>query len=337
MAEGRLYGRFGRLLALAAATGGLAVWNRMLEDAGGVFGDRLGGELRRYRWRGGKIAYAVAGEGPPLLLLHGIYAGASSYEFRKNFLELSRSFRVYAPDLLGCGLSEKPARRYVPEDITAQVEDFAREEIGERTHLIASSLSATLALPAAVRSPRLFGRLVLICPTGYGSLERDSGRLGDFVYGLFRSPLLGDSLYHALVSRRGIRYYLQNMAYHDPARVTGGLVDEYWRTAHQRGARHLATAFVAGRLNLGAAGYWPRVPQQTMICWGREATTPPLSELNEWLRRNPRTAYRIFRDAALLPHDERGETFNEEVRDFLRGHSRRAPTPASPEAPAGAG
>ena len=34
------------------------------------------------------------GEGEPLLLVHGVYAGASSFEFRKNFEELSKSFRV---------------------------------------------------------------------------------------------------------------------------------------------------------------------------------------------------------------------------------------------------
>ena len=97
---------------VAGALGGLAVLNGRLEKSGGDLSNRLGGELRYYRWRGGDLAYAVAGEGEPLLLVHGIYAGASSFEFRKNFGELSRSFRVYALDLLGCGLSERPRRRY---------------------------------------------------------------------------------------------------------------------------------------------------------------------------------------------------------------------------------
>jgi pimeloyl-ACP methyl ester carboxylesterase len=306
-----------KALVVAGALGGLAALNRKLERSGGELSSRLGGELRYYRWRGGDLAYAVAGEGEPLLLVHGIYAGASSFEFRKNFDELSRSFRVYAPDLLGCGLSERPPRSYAPEDVTSQVEDFAREEIGGSAHLVASSLSGALAIPALVRSPQLFEKVVFICPTGYGSLGRPSGYLGDAIHGLFLAPVLGDALYHAIVSRRGIRYYLGNMAYHDPGFVTEDLVEDYYRTSHQRGAKYFPAAFVSGKLNLGVADYWPRVPHRTMICWGREARTTPVSEMEEFVRRNPRSEPRVFKDAALLPHDERAETFNGEVRGFL--------------------
>src|ERR687893_3018381 len=163
------------LLAIGGISGGLSLYNRRLERGGGRLQNRLGGEVRYYRWKGGDLAYSVAGEGEPLLLVHGVYAGASSFEFRKNFDELSKSFRVYALDLLGCGMSERPRRRYGPGDVTSQVEDFAREEIGGPAHLVASSLSAALAIPALVRSPRLFKKVVLVCPTGYGSLERPSG------------------------------------------------------------------------------------------------------------------------------------------------------------------
>ncbi|MDQ5817672.1 MAG: alpha/beta fold hydrolase, partial [Actinomycetota bacterium] len=176
-------------LVAAGVIGGLTVLNKRLEESGGELSTRLGGQTRYFRWKGGNLAYAVAGEGEPLLLVHGIYAGASSSEFRKNFGELSGSFRVYALDLLGCGLSERPRRRYGPEDVTAQVEDFAREEIGGPTHLVASSLSAALSVPALVRSPRLFKKAVLVCPTGYASLGRPSGYLGDIIYCLFLAPL----------------------------------------------------------------------------------------------------------------------------------------------------
>jgi pimeloyl-ACP methyl ester carboxylesterase len=314
------------VLAVAGTVGGLAALNARLERIGGALSNPLGGETRYYRWRGRDLAYAVAGEGEPLLLVHGIYAGASSLEFRKNFAALSERFRVYALDLLGCGLSERPRRRYEPEDVRSQVEDFAREEIGEAAHLVASSLSGALSVPALVENPRLFKRAVLICPTGYGSLERPSGYPGDAIYGLFLAPVLGDTLYHAIASRRGIRYYLERMAYHDPRLVTEELVESYYRVAHQKRAKYLPAAFVSGKLNFGVAEYWPRVPHRTLICWGQEARTTPVSEFEEFVRRNPRSEPRVFRDAALLPHDERAEAFNREVREFLsrvRG-SRRA-------------
>jgi pimeloyl-ACP methyl ester carboxylesterase len=306
------------LMAIGGIGGGLTLYNRRLERIGGRLPNRLGGEVRRYRWRGGDLAYSVAGEGEPLLLLHGVYAGASSFEFRKNFEELSKSFRVYALDLLGCGMSERPTRRYAPEDVASQVEDFVREEIGDSAHLVASSLSAALLVPAAVRSPRLFRKLILICPTGYGTLDRRSGRLGDVIYGLFLAPVLGNTLYHAIVSLWGIRYYLGNMVYHDAELVTEELIDDYYRTSHQVGARYFPAAFVSGKLNLGIADLWPRVPHRTLICWGLEARTTPVREAQRFVQHNPRSEPRIFKDAGLLPHDERARTFNEQTKAFLQ-------------------
>jgi pimeloyl-ACP methyl ester carboxylesterase len=303
--------------AIGAGVGGLAFYNRRLARSGGEIPDRLGGQRRCYRWGGWDLAYSVAGEGEPLLLVHGVYAGASSFEFRKNFRELSRSFKVYALDLLGCGMSQRPKRRYGPEDVASQVEDFVREEIGGQAHLVASSLSAALVVPAAVRSPRLFKKLVLICPTGHGTLDRPSGRLGDAIYVLFRTPVLGNTLYHAIVSRWGLRYYLKGMTYDDPGLVTGDLIDDYYRTTHQPGARYVVAAFVSGKLNIGIADLWPRVPHRTLLCWGLEAKTVPVEQAQRFLGHNPRSEPRFFKDAALLPHDERSEAFNEEVKRFL--------------------
>ncbi len=306
------------LLAAGGLFGGLAVLNRSLEKRGGTLANVLNGETRYYRWRGDDLAYTVTGEGEPLLMVHGIYAGASSFEFRKNFDGLAKSFRVYALDLLGCGLSGRPRRKYGPEDVTSQIEDFARGEIRAPTHLVASSLSAALSTSAAVRSPRLFQKLVYICPTGYETLGRKSGLLGDAIYGLFLTPVVGDSLYHAIVSRRGIKFYLGRMSYRDPGFVTEDLVESYYRTSHQPGAKFFPAAFASGKLNQSVADYWPRVPHKTLVCWGREATTSPVREIEDFVRRNPRSEPRVFKDAALLPHDERAETFNEQVRTFLQ-------------------
>jgi pimeloyl-ACP methyl ester carboxylesterase len=314
--------KIGTTLAVAGAVGGLAASNRRLTKVGEPA--RIRGEEQRYPWRGWRLAYQVAGDpgAQPLLLVHGVYAGASSYEFRKNFRELAGDFRVYALDLLGCGLSERPRRSYGPEDVAAQVADFAREEIGAPTHLVASSLSAALIVPAAVRSPRLFERLVLICPTGLGSLDQVSGRLGDAVYKAFYAPVLGSALYNAIVSRRGIRYYLDNLAYHDPKFVTDELVEDYYRTSHQPGAKYFPAAFVSGKLNFNLKGLWSRVPHKSFVVWGQEARTTPVSQAQQFTRRNPRAELKVFRDAALLPHDERAETFNEETKEFLLGNAR---------------
>jgi pimeloyl-ACP methyl ester carboxylesterase len=107
------------------------------------------------------------------------------------------------------------------------------------------------------------------------------------------------------------------MAYHDADLVTEELVEDYYSAAHQPGARYFPAAFVSGKLNLGVADLWMRVPHRTLICWGLEARTVPVREARRFVENNPRCEPRFFKDAALLPHDERARTFNEELKTFL--------------------
>jgi pimeloyl-ACP methyl ester carboxylesterase len=98
------------------AIGTLAVANRLSNFGIGEPPAVLDGEQRtfNYRWSLGNIAYTVKGHSEPLVMLHGIYAGASSYEFRHVFDQLAHEFRVYSLDLLGFGRSAHPAVSYTP-------------------------------------------------------------------------------------------------------------------------------------------------------------------------------------------------------------------------------
>ena len=82
--------------------------NRALRAPAGSLTSALGGMRKPWRWRGYDIFASEAGQGPLVLLVHGIYAGSSSFEFRKLFPLLARKHRVVAIDLLGSGLSERP-------------------------------------------------------------------------------------------------------------------------------------------------------------------------------------------------------------------------------------
>ena len=77
-----------------------------------------------YAWRGGaarrevvddrtgRLGYYVAGEGPPVLLVHSINAAGSAYEVGPIFGRLSARRRTYAVDLPGFGTSDRSERRY---------------------------------------------------------------------------------------------------------------------------------------------------------------------------------------------------------------------------------
>src|SRR5262245_47847247 len=160
-------------LATAGGLGALALANRLSSAAAGQTHTVLEGQQRRYTWTHGDIFYAVKGRGEPVVLVHGVYAGASSFEFRRVFDRLAERYRVYAFDLLGFGLSERPAILYTPEIYIRLIQDFVRQVVGGMDHpvrVIASTLGAAFTIRAADEHPSLFDRLALIEPTGIQDL-----------------------------------------------------------------------------------------------------------------------------------------------------------------------
>src|SRR2546421_1137217 len=81
-----------------------------------------------WHWRFGDVAVYEAGEpsGPPLLLLHGHNVAASASEMRQPFARLAGRYHVYAPDLLGYGLSDRPDIEYNPRLYIEFIEDILR-------------------------------------------------------------------------------------------------------------------------------------------------------------------------------------------------------------------
>ena len=264
--------------------GGLAAANRALQNAP-LPTNTLGGTRRRWTWRGYEIFATEAGEGPLVLLVHGLYAGASSYEFRRLFPLLARQHRVVAFDLLGCGLSDKPKVAYTAELFVEQIVDALDVFGAEPTAVVASSLGAALAIRAATRAGDRIARLALICPTGLaGTLDRESSGTSALT-SLLRTPLIGEALFNALGSRPSIRRFLQKEAYSDPAHVTPEVVEHYYAVAHQPGARYVPAAFVGGLLNCDVARDLPFLTVPLLVMWGEKAaSTSPRSQADEFVR-----------------------------------------------------
>ncbi len=107
--------------------------------------------------------FAEQGEGPPLLLLHGL--GASSFSWRHNLSPLARHFRVLAPDLPPHGRSAAPADGdYTPEALSRAVMDFLDRRGISRTAVAGNSLGGALALLLARDYPERVSALVLLAP-----------------------------------------------------------------------------------------------------------------------------------------------------------------------------
>lgn len=287
----------------------------------------FGGEARVFEWHHGNIFYKAAGDenpGPPLLFIHGIGAGASSFMWRRNFDELARDFRVYAPDLLGFGFSDKPASAPYSADLYVDlISDFIREIVGAPASLIASSLGAAYSVRVADEQPELVRSLVLIAPTGAGgNLRARPGMTGAAFYGLLQSPVLGTSFYNVIASERSIREYARKELFYDRRRATPRLVSQYYATSHQPGAQHAIAAFLSGYLNADTRENFMRLTQNVTLVWGRQDETNPLEHAALLLKLNPRVGLEIFDRCRMMPQEEEPAKFNALVRSKL--HTRSA-------------
>jgi pimeloyl-ACP methyl ester carboxylesterase len=308
-------GRLKKGLAIvSAALAGLAGLNTWLSWRVGAPESALGGKDRYFHWRRGhevyNVFYKVAeGEGTPVVLVHGVDAAASSYEMKEVFAGLQGKRNLYALDLLGFGLSDRPALGYVAADYVDLVDAFLGEVVRQPAVVVARSLSAAYAVSVAARSPERVAALLLICPTGLQHLADPPGTGQRAAGALLGLPILGSALFNLLVSRASLRYFLRERTYANPDLVTDDVLDAYYRTSHQPGARHAPAAFVGGTLNHGIRETYPRLTQPVRIAWGRAAQFTPVSDSNQFIQTRRQSRLKVFDGCGLLPHVERPEEF----------------------------
>ncbi|HZR37670.1 MAG TPA: alpha/beta hydrolase [Nevskia sp.] len=106
---------------------------------------------------GVRLHYEEAGRGEPLVLLHGI--GASRTDWEYNVPAFAGHYRVITPDLRGFGLSERSGNYSVAtfaNDIWLLLERLGVDGF----HLIGHSMGGAVALQMAVDRPARIRRLV---------------------------------------------------------------------------------------------------------------------------------------------------------------------------------
>jgi pimeloyl-ACP methyl ester carboxylesterase len=310
------------LLASAGGTlGGVALVagaNAALAATAPPLWPTLPGDTKRYSWRDGEISYTVRGTGTPLLLLHGIYASACGYEMRRVFAPFAERYRVYCPDLIGFGLSDRPALDYTPAIFMQMLRDFVQDVIGRSCIVVASSLTAAYVIQLAFDHPGLFRRLVLVLPTGLEQLaNRAPTRAKLAGYAALKSPIVGEAAFNALVSKPSLRYYLEKQSYYNPSAVTDAMVEYYHVAAHQKNARYAPAAFVAQQLNWPVRHAFANLTQPALVVWGANAMIAPLKYAQTFRHVNPRARLEILEWCGAVPHDECVDRFVSLVQPWL--------------------
>ncbi len=135
----------------------------------GATHSELAGEAATTRWakvHGHDVAYRQAGEGPLLVMIHGI-AGSSSTWVPAMPL-LAERYTVIAPDLLGHGESAKPRGDYSLGAYASGIRDLLGVLGHERATVVGHSLGGGIAMQFAYQFPQMAERLVLVASGGLG-------------------------------------------------------------------------------------------------------------------------------------------------------------------------
>ena len=180
-------------LAIAAAAGAIWAVNKFIFKMAGS-GNLLDRDhLLKYKWRFGDIAYRKTGKGSPILLVHGLDEGASSYEWQSLAGHLSGNYTVYSIDLPGFGCSSKDTYMYTGYLFVKAIQSFTENVIGGPAVLITSGSASSVGIMAAHGRPDLFVRTVLIHPSLH---ERGNVTTSDLLMAkLLKLPLLGTFAY----------------------------------------------------------------------------------------------------------------------------------------------
>jgi pimeloyl-ACP methyl ester carboxylesterase len=117
---------------------------------------------------GYRRAFRVAGEGPAILLIHGIGDNSETWEAVQT--KLAQRFTVIAPDLLGHGKSDKPRADYSVAAYANGMRDLLAVLDIDRVTVIGHSLGGGVTMQFAYQYPQLVERIVLV---GTGGVTKD--------------------------------------------------------------------------------------------------------------------------------------------------------------------
>ena len=123
-------------------------------------------ELQYLELHGDRVAYRDAGSGDVLLLIHGM--AGSSHTWRAMMPQLSKRYRVIAPDLLGHGQSAKPRGDYSLGAFAVWLRDLLDELGVASATIVGQSLGGGVAMQFVYQHPDYCERLILISSGGLG-------------------------------------------------------------------------------------------------------------------------------------------------------------------------
>jgi pimeloyl-ACP methyl ester carboxylesterase len=270
-----------------------------------------GFEERELRWRGTRLRYAIGGDGPPLLLVHGL--GGTIENWRALAPPLAARHRVLVPDLPGHGHSATlPEARDVDALAEAALGIAGAEDLG-RAVWVGHSLGGLVALRAAVLQPDAVRGLVLAAAAGIGTATR-AAQVTLAVLGVTKPGRLIAPHRHAwAASRLGRRAAFGWWGAADPDALEPELAEAFLvGPAHHTDTRQAGRALLASdpRTELD------RVACPCLCLWGARDNWVRVEDGVEYARRL-RAPLRLIAGCGHLLIGERPDACLTAIREFV--------------------
>ena len=264
-----------------------------------------------------RLHYHEAGDGDPVVMLHGGGPGASAWSnFGRNLPVFAQRHRTLLVDQPGFGHSDKP--EVTDQYFTFSADALARllDAVGlERVALVGNSLGGGTAVRFALRHPDRAGRLVLMAPGGLNlsvfSPDPTEGIKKLYAFAAPPGP-----------TKEKLAEFLRALVY-DPSLVTDELVEERFAVAS-------APESLRAMASMGASFTRPdwfedgmlwreahRLRQRVLLVWGREDRVNPLDGALVALKLIRRAQLHVFGGCGHWAQLERFDEFNRLVLDFL--------------------
>ena len=256
------------------------------------------------------IFYAEAGDGPPVLLIHGF--PVSSRIWSQVIGPLSQAHRVIAVDVPGFGESAcPPAFSYDFVGFADAIAGFLAQVGAKPAAIVGHSMGGAIALATTVLHPGSASRLVLVDALAYPKPLPLEGRLA-------LMPIVGPFLFKKLYRKANLMRFFRRDVYVDPAKATEEMVDYFWKCLERPGGKEAAyrTLCALGDVE-PIAELPPRVACPSFIVWGEGDKVFPLAHGERLAREIPGARLEVIRGAGHSPIDERAEDFLARGRPFL--------------------
>lgn len=249
---------------------------------------------------GVKVFYRAEGMGEPIILIHG--NGLSHGQWKYNMGHLSKSCKVYAPDLPGFGLSDKPEVNYGVPYYVEFLRSFIDSLHISRPIIIGHSMGGAVAAGLAAKYPQEVAGLILSDTTGITPVGRlYSKELFDVFFSL---------------TARSRKLFCRSMFYDGPA---SSMLDDTMLVADNKESRNAfmkncqdIMMYDSHRISLLKS-----ITAPTLIIWGRNDMLLPVSDAQKYHDSIPGSSVKLFDKCGHIPNVERHEEFNRAVDEFL--------------------